>query len=288
MSSPDPDAADNQAFDEEPEPAAAPLEEAAEALTEEADELVAAEIIIYAPEEETFIEGPRAARSAPSRGRQASRERRSGRRRSSPAAARRFVKRILLPSLLFLLGLAAGVASMLLYALWLSGEAQPLATLPAPQGSDLVIQLGPSYLAALITRQIQATDLPGQVSRVSVHLEHGAEIQIDGDDQLTTALGVTITRHITMYIQPYVSQCTLQMHVLAVTIGALSVAGLARQFEAQVNQQLANETRGFPAGFHYCALETHTEPQGLFITYAAQATARSTAVRGTSPGPLEA
>jgi hypothetical protein len=191
------------------------------------------------------------------------RQRRQG-RPSWPA------KRLLIPLLTFLGGVLVGVLAMLLYAFTIAGEGRALITPPPPHGGDLVVQLGPAYLAQIVSKNLRQSGLPGTITNVSVQLKHGAQIQIEGDDQFVSFVGLTITRHFTIQLQPYVSACRFQIHVLHADMNGIPVTGFTQRFETGINQQLAGQAGGLPSGFQYCAIETHTETQGLFITFSAR------------------
>lgn len=178
-----------------------------------------------------------------------------------------------LPVGTFFLGLLTGALALWLVALlFLGPDRSPLPSPPpSTGGSDLVIQLSPAYLTALVTRNLPRAGLPGQVSQVRVRPQPGHLIEITGEETLTLA-GIALTRPFFLQVQPIVETCHLQVHVLRADLGGLPVTGLAALFEERLNQQLVEQPApaGLPAGFRYCATATWTTPSGLWISYSAQ------------------
>jgi len=70
-------------------------------------------------------------------------------------------------------------------------------------------------------------------------------------------------------VQPYVSSCFLQVHVVHADFSGIPVTGFAMAFEGHINQQLQNKPQGLPIGFTYCTTGVRTELSGIFVTYAA-------------------
>lgn len=176
--------------------------------------------------------------------------------------------RIGVPLLTFLLGLAIGLTSLLWYGLSATG---PLVIVPpsAAQG-DLIIEADKSFVTQLVRNDLSTAGLPGKVENVSVDLDHGAKMVIQGDD-LYSVFGVNVSRHFTITVQPYVQRCVLQMRVLSADLGGISVTGFAQSFQGKINQDLAVKPAGLPGGFTYCTVGVRTEPGGMFITYRASA-----------------
>ncbi len=178
------------------------------------------------------------------------------------------VGRIILPIVTLLLGVGIGVAAILLYALLIATEGRVLITPLPPPGADIVAQVGPTYITHLVDKDIRASGVPGDIENVRVKLVRGDQMTITGDDQLG-ALGIGVTRHFTIVVQPFVRSCQLQMHVLHADMGGIPVTGFVATFEDQVNQQLQVKPTGLPKGFVYCTTSVRTEPQGMFVTYSA-------------------
>jgi hypothetical protein len=206
----------------------------------------------------------------------------------SSAPARQRLRRWL-PVGTFLLGLLSGVLALWLVALlFLGPDHSPLPSpSPASGESDLVLQLSPAYLTALVTRNLPRAGLPGQVSQVRVTLQPRDLIEVTGQETLTL-FGLALTRPFFLQVQPVIVTCHLQVHVLHADLGGLSVTGLAAMFEEHLNQQLSQQPApaGLPAGFHYCAVATWTTTNGLWISYSAQPTALAPRPRGREDAGL--
>lgn len=177
--------------------------------------------------------------------------------------------RIVLPSVALLLGILIGSGGLLLYALSIAGEGKVLVTPLPPSGADIVVQVGPAYITHLVDRNIRSSDLPGDVSNVRVQLARGDQMTITGDDQLGV-LGVAVTRHFTVVVQPAVGGCQLQMHILRADMGGIPVTGFVATFEGKINQDLKVNPDGLPKGFTYCTVAVRTDPKGMFVTYSAK------------------
>jgi hypothetical protein len=173
--------------------------------------------------------------------------------------------RIVVPLLALLIGLSIGLSSILWYGL--SG-AGPLVLVPATAQGNLIIEADKDFVKQLVRNDIATAGLPGQVENVSVDLDHGAKMVIQGDD-VYSVLGVNISRHFTVDVQPYVQTCVLQMRVTSANLGGIPVTSFVQSFEGKVNQQLAEKPSGLPGGFNYCTVGVRTEPGGMFITYKA-------------------
>ncbi|MBX5456646.1 MAG: hypothetical protein IRZ31_07070 [Thermogemmatispora sp.] len=206
---------------------------------------------------------------------------------SAPARHRLRLRRWL-PVGTFLLGLLSGVLALWLVALlFISPDHPPLPSpSPAAGESDLVLQLSPAYLTALVARNLPRAGLPGQVSQVRVTLQPRALIEVTGQETLTL-FGMALTRPFFLQVQPVIVTCHPQVHVLHADLGGLPVTGLAAIFEERLNQQLSQQPApaGLPAGFRYCAVATWTTTNGLWISYSAQPTAlRPSLLAERTPG----
>jgi hypothetical protein len=183
-------------------------------------------------------------------------------RQPRPAAA----KRGIILALTFLLGVVFGAVFMVLYALSLSGGAPVLAQPPPPESSAIRLQIAPAYITQLVTRDLHSIAVDS-VSNVSVTLAAGDQLTVNGDDQLLFGL----TRPFSIVIQPFVSACQMKVHVLHATLSGIAITGFVRNFEGQIDQQLAHQPTNFPSGFVYCQTGVSTQPQGLYLTYSARA-----------------
>lgn len=173
--------------------------------------------------------------------------------------------------LVFLLGILVGVTGLLLYALSIANDRPALAT-PTPGNSDaIVVQVSSTYMTRLVAKNINASGLPGTISNVQVTMSHNGPIVVNGDDQMNV-LGVTVPAHFTLYLQPVIRSCQLQVHVLRADMGTIPVTGFVAPFEDQINQQLEVKSSALPDGFVYCATGVRTESQGMFISYSATPT----------------
>jgi hypothetical protein len=173
--------------------------------------------------------------------------------------------RIVVPLLALLVGLAIGLTSILWYGL--SGEGPVLVIPPSVRG-NLIIEADKSFVTQLVRKDLASAGLPGQVKNVTVDLDHGAMIVIQGDD-VYSVLGVAVSRHFTVDVQPYVHSCILQVRVTHADLGGIPVTTFVQSFQGNINQELAQKPAGLPNGFTYCTVGVRTEPVGMFITYEA-------------------
>ncbi len=179
---------------------------------------------------------------------------------------------ILLISLALLLGMAMGSGGVLLYFLSISGDRQvqqapPVVVTPGTNGA-IVVQASSTYITQLIRKNITSSGLPGDVKNIQVKLVHNGPMTVTGDDQLSF-LGVNLTRHFSLQVQPVVNACQLEMHVVHADLEGVAVTGFVSTFEGQINKQLRVDPSNFPSGFTYCLTNVRTEPQGIFATYSA-------------------
>lgn len=180
--------------------------------------------------------------------------------------------RIVILLLTLLLGVAIGLSAVVWYGL--SGEG-PLVLVPNPPQGNVTIEANAALVTQLVQQDIADAGLPGEVKNVKVELEHGAELIITGDDTMTV-LGVPLSRHFTVHMQPYVQSCTLQMRVTRADLGGIPVTTFVQSFQSSINAQLAQKPGGLPSGFTYCTVGVRTEPGGLFITYQVNPAAQTT------------
>lgn len=178
--------------------------------------------------------------------------------------------RIVVPVVALLLGILVGVLAILLYALTISGARSFIVTTSLPGTGNIIVQADTTYLTDLVKQNLSTSGMPGDISNVSVSLISGAQMTITGNDRFSL-FGIGVTRPFTLVVQPYVSACYLQMHVIHADVSDIPVTGLAQMFESSINAQLRSETT-LPQGFTYCAVGVRTEPSGMFITYSATPT----------------
>jgi len=175
--------------------------------------------------------------------------------------------RIVVPSAALLLGILLGVLAILLYALAISADRPFIVTSPPPSTGNIVVQTDSTYLTHLVEQNLRTSGMPGDISDVRVNLVSGAQMTITGNDRFSL-LGIGVTRQFTLVVQPYVSSCSLQMHVIRADVSNIPVTGFAQTFESSIDAQLRTTTP-LPQGFTYCVTGVRTEPDGLFITYSA-------------------
>lgn len=173
--------------------------------------------------------------------------------------------RIVVPLVALVLGLAVGLSSVIWYGL--SGEGPLVIVPPAAQG-NLVIDANKDFVTQLVRNDITGAGLPGHVQNVTVTLVHGAKMVIQGDD-VYPVMFLTITKHFTVDVQPYVQSCVLQIRVTHADLSGIPVTTFVQSFQSKVNQELAKKPAGLPGGFAYCTVGVRTEPGGMFITYQA-------------------
>ena len=173
--------------------------------------------------------------------------------------------RIVVPVAALVFGIAIGIASLLFYGL--SGEGTVL-IVPAPGKGDLIIEADKAFLTHIIDMNLRSAGMPGNISNVAVDLALGDQMTIGGDDGFSL-LGIGVSKHFTIVVQPYVSSCVLQIHVLHADVSSIPVTGFVQSFESHINQQLQEKPSGLPKGFQYCTTGVRTTPAGMFVTYSA-------------------
>ncbi|MBV9230677.1 MAG: hypothetical protein JOZ18_15310 [Chloroflexi bacterium] len=171
---------------------------------------------------------------------------------------------------LFLLGIAVGVAGVLVYSSSNVSDSQALVTPKPPDTGAIIVQVSTTYITQLAAKAVSSSNTPGNVRNLQVRMIHNGPITIAGDDQFT-AFGISITKHFTLTFQSYVRACQLQVHLLHADVAGIPipVTLLASTFENEINQQLQVDVTNLPRGFVYCTTAVRTEPEGLFVTYSA-------------------
>ena len=175
------------------------------------------------------------------------------------------VRHIIIPLITLLLGVAIGIAALFIYGL--SGDGQVL-PVPGPGKSDISVVADKAFLTSLITRKLGESGLPGTLENVQVDLANGDQLTINGDDSFNM-VGIGLTKHFTIVVQPYISNCSPQIHVVHADLSTIPVTGFAAQFESYINQQLQTKPTSLPQGFQYCATSVSTQAAGMFLTYSA-------------------
>jgi hypothetical protein len=169
-----------------------------------------------------------------------------------------------------LAGLFIGALGTLLYISSAHDASAPTSQ-PAPGQAAIVIQLTPTYLSQVITKEISSASVPGNLKNIQVTMAHNAPVTISGDDQFNF-MGLGVTRHITMQMQPVVHACQVQVGITHADFSGIPVTSFVSPLEQQINQQLSNRGNNslLPKGFIYCATDVHTETNGIFVTYSAR------------------
>jgi hypothetical protein len=169
----------------------------------------------------------------------------------------------------FVLGLVVGGVAVLFYALAIANEGQPISSSTSSGSEAIMMQVSSTYIAQLIEKDISSAGMPGTIHNVKVALVHNGPITVTGDDELEL-LGLGVSKHFRLTLQPLVRSCQLQVHVLHADMAGISVTGFVAMFENQINEQLQVKPEDLPRGFKYCATNVRTEPQQLFLTYSAK------------------
>lgn len=179
------------------------------------------------------------------------------------------LRRVLLACIFFLFGLLCGVVGIFVLLLAASADNAVIANPSPPATNAIVVQVGSAYITNLVSNALQASGLPGSIQNVQVTLASGDQATITGSDQISV-LGIVTTKHFTIVIQPYVSSCQMNVHVLHADLGGIPVTGFASAFEGQINSQIQVNLSKLPKGFTYCTTSVRTNPQGVFVTYSAK------------------
>lgn len=179
--------------------------------------------------------------------------------------------RVVVPVITLVLGIGLGVMALFLYISFIATEGQVLVTPLPPPGGDIVVQIGPTYMARILQKTLRNSGLPGDIENVRIKLAnsdriHSPQVMVTGDDQ-TGVFG--ITRHLTLVVQLYVKNCQIQAHLLHADLGGIPATAFLTAFEKQIDQQLQVKFDGLPAGFAYCITSVRTKPEGLFVTFSA-------------------
>lgn len=174
--------------------------------------------------------------------------------------------RIALPIFTWLVGLLLGFIILLLIVI--GGDGQ-LHTAPNNSATgDIIVEINRAFLTNLITQNLKTSGIPGTVKNVQVTLKNGDQMTVTGDDEFSL-LGIDMTRKFTLVLQPYVTSCVLQMHVVHADLGSIPITGFVESFESDINAQLRTKPTGLPTGFSYCTVGVRTETGGMFVSYSA-------------------
>jgi hypothetical protein len=168
----------------------------------------------------------------------------------------------------FLAGIIVALMGVLTYFLFLAGDVHPLPSPPPSSSSALIGQVSAAFVTSVVRKNINAAGLPGEPQNVQVSLRHNGPMTVTSDVHLSM-LGISTTRRLTVDLQPFISSCQVHIHVLHIDLQGFPLTLFAQTFEQKINQQMQVNVSGLPDGFTYCAINVHTEPGGLFVTYSA-------------------
>lgn len=173
--------------------------------------------------------------------------------------------RIIIPLVALLLGIIIGIGSLFLYGISGQGKVLPV---PAPGRTDISVVADRAFITSIVSMNLSTSGLPGTVENVQVDLASGDQFTINADDAFSI-LGVGFTKHFTVIVQPFIGNCSLQVHVTYADLSSIPVTGFVSAFESSINQQLLQKPGDLPQGFQYCATSVSTQPAGLLLTYSA-------------------
>lgn len=173
--------------------------------------------------------------------------------------------RIVIPIIALVLGILIGIGSLFLYGLSGEGKALPV---PGPGRTDISVVADKAFITSIVSMNLRESGLPGTVENVQVDLASGDRLTINADDAFNI-MGLAFTKHFTVVVQPYIANCSLQVHVTHADLNSIPVTGFVSAFESSINGQLQQKPTSLPLGFQYCATSVSTQPAGLLLTYSA-------------------
>jgi len=177
------------------------------------------------------------------------------------------------PYLALVLALLSGLLIGTLGTLFYISSAHDVPVPPPPSEpgeAAIAVQLSPTFISQIITKEVRQASIPGSLKNIQVTTAHSAPITIGGDDQISF-MGFTVTKHVTLQLQPVIRACHLQVTITHADLSSIPVTSFVSSFESQINQQLANSSKNssLPQGFAYCVTNVRTETNGIFVTYSA-------------------
>ncbi len=173
--------------------------------------------------------------------------------------------RVVVPLVALSVGIVLGIMTIFLYGQTSEGQ---IVIVPSSLKGNIVVEVDKAFLTQLVTKNLRDSGMPGQIENITVDLSQGDQITVNGDDGFSV-LGISVARHFKFVVQPYISSCFLQIHIIHADFSNIPVTGFAHSFESHINNQLRMKPEGLPSGFQYCATGVTTEPSGMFVTYAA-------------------
>ncbi len=176
---------------------------------------------------------------------------------------------ILLPTLTCLIGIAVGIAAVLLFILLISGNRSPM-PVATPVASHTAVRVSVQVDAATITplleQSLQAAVTPGNITNVQVQFAEGAQMTITGNYDYNV-LNAQVSNPFTIEFQPFVNQCQLRVRILHADFAGVPVTRLAALFEDKLNQELHTLLHTIAGNISYCLTNVHTDPAGLSATF---------------------
>ncbi len=174
----------------------------------------------------------------------------------------------LLSFLLFLFGIVLGILITLLFIISSARDNAPVPTQVSTQSSSILVQVSSRYLTQLVSSKLKTAGLVGDISNVRVTMASNNQIQITGEDTFQLLI-LRVTRPFTVVLQPTIEACQPRIHVISANLSDIPVTAFATTYEGQINQQIQFKASDLPAGFIYCATNVRTDPNTLYLTYAA-------------------
>jgi len=176
---------------------------------------------------------------------------------------------ILLPTLTCLIGIAVGIAAVLLFILLISGNRSPM-PVATPVTSHAAVRVSVQVDAATITplleQSLQAAVTPGNITNMHVQFAEGAQMTITGNYDYNVMMA-QVSNPFTIELQPLVNECQLQVHILHADFAGVPVTRLAALFEDKLNQELYTLLHTIAGNISYCLTNVHTDPAGLSTTF---------------------
>lgn len=173
--------------------------------------------------------------------------------------------RVVIPLITFLVGIVLGITALFLFG---KPGVGPIIIVPGSSKGDIIVEADRRFITQLVTKNLDTSGMPGQIQNVNVNLKEGGQMIVSGED-VFSIFGIQVIRPFTFTVQLYVSSCVLEIHIVHADFSNIPVTSFAQSFESQINQQLQKKPEGLPSGFQYCTTGVRTEPDGMFVTYAA-------------------
>lgn len=133
---------------------------------------------------------------------------------------------------LFLFGIAIGVAGTLAYAMFLAPTAQPPVALPLPANPPVTLTLGQNFLTALV-RHASHSDLRTELKDDAIIVH--ANMQVLGQSTDGTA-----------ELHPVLRDGQLQIDVVGTNVGAVPMPQLQDTVAKQINGRVQSLLEGMP------------------------------------------